>query len=173
MRKLCLAIVFFSAVFTHAQTPETTEAGGGPGFFIAPLTELIGYSRKGPALGGGLALGMGDGFAAGFRLLYAIDTEKLYTLEFLLFIRFFPFDIRGQSGLFFQINGGASLNGIRGAGSATGNNEGGLTADIAAGWRFPLGKPSAGQRQRWYIDPLIRTGYPFIFGLGAAFAYKF
>ena len=149
----------------HAQTAE--QPVKGPGFFIAPLAEVSGYGRKGPGFGGGIALGMGDVVSAGFRLLYskAMGAESINTLEIAVFMRFFPFSSTVPAGFFFQIEGGGALFAHNKAPSFPAD-AGGVMAGITAGWRFPLGN-------RWYIEPSVRAGYPYIAAAGVSAAFRF
>jgi hypothetical protein len=172
---LVLFLLVVSAVPALAQTKTVYSAeplyGEGsppenqsPGFFIAPLIEIPGYSRKGPAFGGGLSLGAGDGVTIGCRFLYAIDTESVHTLEIAIFMRFYLNHNNAVTGPFIQFNTGASIHALNSFPSFPAE-AGGLSVDLAAGWRFPLGR-------RWYIEPAIRAGYAFILGAGVAFAYR-
>ncbi|MCL1929333.1 MAG: DUF3575 domain-containing protein [Treponema sp.] len=158
-RAFTVLFIILSAVLTHAQTTEKTD------FFFAPLAEIVGYSRKGPSLGGGFALGAGNGVAIGARFLYAIDTETIHTMEITAFMRFYLLGANVCTGPFIQLNAGASIYNHE-QGVYTPAEVGSLSAGIAAGWRFLLG-------ERWYIEPSIRAGYPYIAGVGVSFAFRF
>ena len=170
---LVLFFLILSAIPVHAQSTEkqvysaerTNESEGSPpDFFIAPLVEVLGYSRKGPAFGGGLAVGAGSGVAIGLRLFYAIDTESINTLEIAVFMRFYLQGPDACTGLFVQLNAGASIFDYESA--ATPPAEAGdISLGIAVGWRFLLGS-------RWYLEPAVRLGYPYIGGLGVSIAYR-
>ena len=156
--------MILSAVPVQAQTAEQSPQGSD--FFIAPLTEIIGYGRKAPAVGGGFALGAGDGVAIGFRLFYAFafGAESVNTLELALFMRFYPFGPKADTGLFVQANIGAVMYARENAVSFPAQ-AGSISAGLAAGWRFPFGN-------RWYIEPAVRTGYPYIFGAGVSAGFR-
>jgi len=136
-------------------------------FFIAPLAEVIGYSRKGPAIGGGLAVGAGDGVAIGVRCLYAVALggESLNTLELAVFMRWYLRGSEAYTGPFVQLNAGAVMVATESAVSFPAE-VGGLSLGIAFGWRFPLGK-------HWYIEPAVRAGIPYIAGAGMSAAFHF
>ncbi|MCL1815181.1 MAG: DUF3575 domain-containing protein [Treponema sp.] len=157
-----LLFLVFSAIPVQAQTAD--QSGERQDIFIAPLAEVIGYSRQGPSFGGGFALGAGDGIAVGMRFLYAIDTEDVHTMEMTVFTRFYLRRSEACTGPFVQINIGAAIFDLKHTASPPAE-VGAPSAGIAAGWRFPLGK-------RWYIEPAIRLGYPYIAGAGAAFAFR-
>jgi len=152
----------FPVFFVHGQTAN--QPSESPGFFIAPLVEVAGYGRKGPAFGGGLALGGGEGVAIGVHFLYAIDTESVHTLELAVFMRFYLLGSNAVTGPFIQLNAGAAIHARKSFPSFPAD-AGGLSAGIAAGWRFPLG-------QRWYIEPAVRIGYAYIAGAGVSFAFR-
>ena len=133
-------------------------------FFIAPLTEIIGFSQKGPSFGAGFALGAGTGVALGLRLLYSIDLDSINTLEMAGFIRYYLKGADTHTGLFIQLNVGAAIFAYEKVVFTIAESSS-LSAGVAAGWRFKL-------RERWYFEPYIRAGYPYIAGAGAAFAYR-
>ena len=155
---LVLFFLILSAIPAHAQSTEK------PDFFVAPLAEVLGYSRKGPAFGGGLAVGAGSGVAIGLRLFYAIDTESINTLEIAVFMRFYLQGPDACTGLFVQLNAGASIFDYENAASPPAE-AGDISLGIAVGWRFLVGS-------RWYLEPAVRVGYPYIGGLGISFAYR-
>jgi len=163
-RNFLIVILFLVFYAFPAQGQTTNQSGESSGFFIAPLVEVIGFSRKGPAFGGGLAMGMGEGVAIGWRFLYAVDTESVHTLELAVFMRFYVRGSNAVTGPFIQLNAGAAIHALESFPSFPAD-AGGLSADIAVGWRFPIG-------QRWYIEPLIRVGYAYIAGVGVSFAFR-
>ncbi|MCL1813864.1 MAG: hypothetical protein FWG29_10155 [Treponema sp.] len=178
-RFLVVLFIVLSAVSAHAQTAEQpvysaegTEAGvanedsrsASPDFFIAPLAEIVGYSRIGPSFGAGFALGAGNGVAIGARFLYCADTESVYTMEITVFMRFYIQGADVCTGPFAQLNAGASIFNHEHSVSPP-TEVGALSAGVAAGWRFLLA-------ERWYVEPALRFGYPYMFGVGVAFAYR-
>ena len=157
-RSLVVLFIVLSAVSAHAQTADK------PDFFIAPLTEVIGYSRQSASFGAGFALGAGNGVAIGARFLYGFDTESIHTIEIAAFMRFYFLGADVCTGPFIQLNAGASIHNHE-QGVYTPAKAGALSAGVAAGWRFLLG-------ERWYVEPALRFGYPYMFGVGVAFAYR-
>ena len=147
-----------SAVPVHAQNSDKMD------FFIGPLTEILGFSRKGPSLGAGFALGAGTGVTLGLRMLYSIDLDSINTLEMSGFFRFYLKGGDAHTGLFIQLNVGAAIFAYERV-VFTRAESSALSAGVAAGWRFML-------KERWYFEPYIRAGYPYIAGVGAAFAYR-
>ncbi len=131
-------------------------------FFVAPIGEAVGFGWDGMAYGGGLAVGYGDGAAIGIRFMYAQDTQKFVFMELQCFLRLYFFNMNASTGPFIQVSGGPvifsdSTPEISGYGN--------ISAGLSAGWRFPLGK-------HWYIEPVVRTGYPYIFGGGISTGFR-
>jgi len=157
-----VSLPYHSEVVRHDSPPMHSTVK--PDFFIAPLAEVIGYGLENPSFGAGFALGAGNGVAIGARFFYTIDSESLHTIELAVFLRLY---LRGHevcTGPFVQIIIGAALHTHK-HGALAFAGSGAISAGIAAGWRFPLGK-------RWYIEPSVRAGYPYIAGVGVSFAFR-
>jgi hypothetical protein len=152
---MCLLIPAFPA---GAQTPDGEE------FFLGPAAETAMYSVNGAAFGGGLVIGYGyDVGAIGLKTLFFADTGGLSIVETGIFLRFYlP---GGGTGLFIQINTEATLFGLNGSFTFPAG-AGGISAGISAGWRFPLGI-------RWYVEPYLRAGYPYVAGAGVSAGVRF
>jgi len=160
MKYIVLFLIVFSAVSAAAQT----EAPQRQDFFIAPLVEVV-NSRRSPGFGTGLAIGAGSGVAMGARLLYVVDFESINALELAAFMRFYPLGPEACSGPFFQINTGAVIFARRKAVSFP-TEVGALSAVLLGGWRFLL-------KEHWYVEPVVRVGYPYLYGVGASAGYRF
>ncbi|MDR2662058.1 MAG: hypothetical protein LBC31_03575 [Treponema sp.] len=152
----------FAGLFIPA-FPGAAQSRGGEEFFAGPAAETAVYSAKGGAFGGGLTLGYGYGPGAmGFRLIYFGDGAGLSTLETGIFLRLYlP---REGEGLFVQANAGACIFALNGNFDHPG--AGGMSAGLSAGWRFLL-------RDRWYVEPYLRAGYPYIVGAGVSAGFRF
>jgi hypothetical protein len=128
--------------------------------WVCPVVETNLYSLSGPAaFGGGLAVGYGDVGPCGLRLLYAADYNNFATLEIVAFARLFLFE--SGSGFFIQVEIGPALFFDNGQ-SVWGQP----SIGVMTGWRFPLGK-------RWFIEPALRIGYPYIAGAGLSAGFRF
>ena len=110
-----IIVLFFLVFLTFpAYSQNKKQAEKRPDIFIAPVAEVLGYSRDGVAFGGGVALGVEDtGTAMGLRFLYASDIDSMKTMELTVLIRFYLFNQDEHTGLFLQANGGASLLSIK------------------------------------------------------------
>ena len=146
---VCALFLTLPAFWTYAEEPKE--------FFLGIPCDVNFYSRSGIAFGGGLFFGFeGDGTALGIRTLYCRDMDNVQTLEVTAFVRVYVPDISGHSGLFAQLNLGPCLF------WEEDNDERGVyCAGFGLGWRFLLGK-------RWFMEPSVRAGYPFLAGAGVA-----
>ena len=131
--------------------------------FIALFAEGLGYTRYSTAFGGGTAFGWSfNGKGVGINLLYARDAEKFIFLEALAHFRYYLLRKKTNTGLFLQAEGGVVLFAYKKLETL---DHFAPVAGLSAGWRFPLG--------RWYIEPVIRGGYPYIFGAGLSAGIRF
>jgi hypothetical protein len=97
-------------------------------------------------------------FAAGVRAGYNHNFDGITTLETAALGRWY-FLFFEKSRLFAQIELGADLIFYREKTYPA------FLGGLGAGWRFHLGP--------WYAEPSLRLGYPFIWGAGAEFGYRF
>ena len=143
----------------HEASAAQMESGG---FFISPLAEALLYGRYNLAYGGGLAIGAGDRGNIGLRFLYAMDEEKFIFMELLFFLRVYMLNSGSNTGPFLQFNGGPVLFAQE---KPERSGFGTLSAGLGAGWRFPLGR-------NWFIEPIVRGGYPYLVGGGLSAGYR-
>ena len=127
--------------------------------WIAPITEINRYSVSGVAAGGGISIGYGEGFAFGLRKLYNMAMDEVTTLELTVFLRLYFFD--GHSGLFAQMNWGPAL-----FFEEDYDMKWMLSASFGIGWRFLI-------NDNWYVEPLVRGGFPFLVGAGVSLGFRF
>jgi len=141
--------------------PARAQEKNRPDIFIAPLVELIGFSGKGLAFGGGFALGAeNSGYALGLRILYATEGDSINTTELNVFVRFYFFERDQHTGIFLQLNGGSAHY------SRDEDDAGSVSAGVSVGWRFPF-------KKIFFIEPAVRIGYPYMAGVGGAGVYRF
>ncbi|MDR0447744.1 MAG: DUF3575 domain-containing protein [Treponema sp.] len=158
MRLIMVLFLVLSAVSVQAQDKEEYD------LFIAPLAEIIGYSKRGSSFGAGLALGAGSGTAIGARFLYAVDPDSFQIMEIAVFTRFYFQGSKVSTGPFAQLNAGAAIYNHQNA-AAPPADDGSFSLGLAFGWRFPL-------RNRLNIEPSVRVGYPYIAGAGVSLAFQ-
>jgi hypothetical protein len=103
------------------------------------------------------SLGLGRYFSAGLKAGYSSNFSAIDTLEMAALGRWY-FLSREKSRLFVHLELGADLilyeEKIYPA----------FLGGLGAGWRFHLG--------RWYLEPALRLGYPYIWGGGLGFGYR-
>ena len=160
---------FFFAALLLALFPLHlhAESEKRPDIFIAPLAEVIGFSKEGASFGGGLAIGAEEnGKAMGLRFLYAVDSESVSIMELNVLMRFYFFEKDTHNGLFVQLNGGCTLFSHERDNGLPEEDAGGFSVGVTAGWRFPFSK-------YFFVEPYIRAGYPYIAGLGVAAGFIF
>jgi len=154
-------------------TANAAEADGSArerrrDLFAGLFAEGLGYTRYSAAFGGGIVFGGSfNNMGAGITLLYAQDPEKFIFMEALAHFRMYFLHgllrTKTNSGLFAQAEGGIVLFAYE---KPDFTDHIAPTIGLAAGWRFPLGT-------RWYIEPAIRGGYPYLFGGGVSGGIKF
>ena len=121
--------------------------------FAGAGAEANANTRKGMAAGGVLSLGadINKIFSAGLNMTFSHNFSTVFTLEPRAFFRYYlPL---GINGFFAQAELGTAL--FFEDGSAYPAFSGGL----AAGWRCFV-------NEKFYIEPYVRGGYPFIWGIG-------
>jgi hypothetical protein len=117
-------------------------------------------TRTSAALGGTASADYGiiPNLAAGIRFGFSHNFDQIMTLEPELFVRWYFWELKG---LFFFAQAGLGTAVIfedKAAHPA-------VLGDIGVGLRIPL--------NRWYVEPYLRTGYPFIWGAGLSAGYRF
>jgi hypothetical protein len=139
--------------------------------WVCPVLESGWYGVSRMAVGGGAALGYGDGLAFGLKAVYWNDLKELRALELNFLARFYCFsmtgaEIFGHSGLFIQFNGGPVIF-ARGENTiAVPSETVTISAGLSLGWRFLPGR-------YLFIEPCIRGGYPYITGAGLSAGARF
>ena len=129
------------------------------GAFLSLDAGASANSPEGVAFGGGASLGLdlSRNFAFGMKVAFSHDTGTLGTLEpSALFRLYLPM---GDTYPFVQMDFGASIF------FEDSKSYPFFLGGLCAGWRFRPG--------RWYIEPSLRAGYPFIWGMGLSVGLYF
>jgi hypothetical protein len=132
--------------------------------WICPGAELAMYSSSGAAYGGAAALGYGKGLAIGLKAAWFVDDKEVSTFELSFLLRLYLFG-GSYSGPFIQFNGGPALF-FYGADVVVPSEMGTICAGLGLGWRFLAG-------DRWFFEPAIRAGFPYVVGLGLSAGMRF
>jgi hypothetical protein len=169
---LCLLLLALPAAAQSGGTAPGDFPGVKGEFFLGASAESALYSNDRAAFGGGAVFGYGfDIGALGAALDYLTDPDGLATLAPRIFVRFYlplafinaryPY----RSGPFLQFGIGPSFH-ARDSRFASRVPAAAVSAGLDAGWRFLFG-------DRWYIEPALRGGYPFIAGAGVSAGRRF
>jgi hypothetical protein len=116
-------------------------------------------TRTHAAAGASLAVlrDLGPLFAAGLKTGYSHNFTGIGALEMAALGRWYFLPVE-KSRLFAQLELGADLIFYRQKTLPA------FLGGLALGWRLPLGA--------WYLEPVLRGGYPFIWGAGLSFGYR-
>jgi hypothetical protein len=156
---LCIFIPV-SAVFSQA------EEGSSVNFWISPAAETAMYDVADLAFGGGFALGIGSGVSLGLRAAYFIVPGGISTIELNFLLRFFLFGAGAVSGPFLQAAAGPAIFTGSGDDVTVPSELGMISAGLSFGWRFLF-------LNRWFVEPAIRGGYPYLAGAGVSAGVRF
>jgi len=164
---LLLAVcVFIPAAAVFAQESEREEASEKKEDFWISLNGDGGlYGAAGFAFGGGLSLGYGSGASIGVKAVWYFSSDQLNTLEINLILRFYFRGSEAYSGPFIQFMGGPVFWGYMENASIP-SELGMISAGICFGWRFLF-------VDRWFVEPSVRAGFPYIAAAGVAAGVRF
>ena len=149
-------IIFLSAAAAFAQEPPVYS-----GFWVCPGAETSLYSIYSPSFGGSLSLGYGKGASIGIKAVFLADTDNMTTLEFNFLLRWCFLGRDSFSGPFAQFSGGPVFLFPGNDNIAVPAQYGSISTGVNVGWRFILS-------DRFFLEPNIRVGYPYIAGAGVS-----
>jgi len=111
-------------------------------------------------------LSLTPAFMIGSKNIFHFTTDNIMALEAQAFFRWNLLRLgSSQATTDIFIQGGAGFLGAF-KGSDVKNSRASVLADFTAGVTIPLSS-------RWYIEPSVRTGYPFIGGAAITFGHRF
>jgi len=117
-------------------------------------------TREGMAFGGSLSFGLNldHRFSLGLKAYLSSDADMVTTLESAVFFRYYlPIKI---DNLFAQVEMGASVF------FEDDESYPAFLVGLTLGWRYYVWK-------EWYIEPSVRFGYPFAWGVGITAGLSF
>jgi len=136
-------------------------------FCVSSGAETALYSPVSLSAGGSVAIAYGSGTSMGIKTAWLFDRESQLNVLILDFLfRWYCFGNAVNSGLFFQFAGGPAIFFEREEEDSLPVRLGTLSAGLALGWRFLLGK-------YFYLEPSISGGYPYIVGAGLSAGVRF
>jgi len=165
MPKRLFLLFIFTFVFIFAVFAEENNKRGREDIWIGISADTAFYSVVGLAYGGGFVLGYGTGSAIGLKATWLIDQDGIDTLELGFLLRFYFFGMNAHSGPFIQFVGGTSLFNRSGNFSVP-SYSGNISAGLCLGWRFIVSN-------RWFIEPSVRGGYPYLYGASISAGIRF
>jgi len=159
---LCV-FLFVMPAFAQNTAPVMASPESGD-FWICPGFETAMYSRFSASMGGSLAMGYGKGASIGLKAVYFISPDNT-ALELNFLLRAYLRGALAYSGPFLQLASGPVLFADE-AMVRFPYKLGSISAGLSFGWRFLF-------RDRLFIEPAIRAGYPFIAGAGLSAGIRF
>ena len=162
---LLIFILLIPSYIIFAQEANSVSGKSREDFWVSLGVDAGFYSITSVAYGGGLSIGYGTGLSVGFKAAWYYSTEGLETLELSLLLRFYLFGKDAYSGPFLQLMGGPALLNNEGNFSIP-TNRGAFSCGIKAGLRFLF-------NERWFLEPAIRCGYPYILTAGISAGARF
>jgi len=135
-------------------------------FWFCPGGEAAFYSVYGVSYGGGLAFGYGKGSSIGIKAAWFMDSDGISVLELNFLLRFYFFGKRAYSGPFIQFIGGPAIFFDKESVVSMPSKTGVFSMGMSFGWRFLI-------KEKWFIEPSIRGGYPYLAGAGLSAGMRF
>ena len=130
------------------------------------------YSVMGFAYGGSFSIGYGTGSSVGLKVAYIYDMESVGIIELNFLLRFYflrPKPAKpsrtGYQGPFIQLMGGPVIFN-RFKNFSIPPDSGMISGGLCAGWRFLFA-------DKFFIEPSVRGGYPYLFGAAIAAGFRF
>jgi len=170
-KKILLLVSIFMflsvcAVFAQENEEEESPKAKTRGDFWLSIGADTGfYGVSGLSWGGSFALGYGTGSSIGLKVTWFFSPEELSTVEISFLLRFYLKGASAYSGPYLQFMGGPSLFNRKGDFSLP-SNYGIVSAGLGFGWRFLF-------LDRWFVEPVIRGGYPYLVGVGVSAGVRF
>jgi len=135
-------------------------------FWIGPCIETSFYSFSELSYGGGLALGYGRGFSVGIKTLWFHSLDGIDVLELNFLLRFYLSGKNAYSRSFIQFSCGPALLFGNETPISFPSKTGVFSAGLSYGWRFLI-------KDRWFIEPSARVGYPYLGAFGISSGVRF
>jgi hypothetical protein len=154
MNKVLLLFIMFITLINLVGAQEAKQIALGLGI------EGNMNSREGAALGtmAGADYGIFPNLAAGIKFGFSHNLSHIMTLEPEIVARWYAWNVKNLS-FFVQAGMGVSIIFEDTAAHPA------VLGGLAVGFRMPL--------TQWYVEPYLRTGYPFIWGAGINAGYRF
>jgi hypothetical protein len=134
--------------------------------WICPSGEAALYSLSGVTYGGGFAIGYGKGISIGMKVTWFPSSYYISVLELNFLFRIYFSGEKAFSGSFIQLIGGPALFFGGDDDTSLPSKMGVFTVGLSYGRRFLI-------KEKLFIEPSIRAGYPYIASAGLALGVRF
>ncbi|MCL2808670.1 MAG: hypothetical protein FWD24_01250 [Treponema sp.] len=148
-----------SAIFAEEENKADWED-----IWVCVGAETSFYSTAYPAIGGSLSFGYGSGLSLGVKLSLLFNDENIDTLELSFLLRLYLSGIDEHSGPYLQLLGGPVF--FNRDGLKIPSDYGIISVGFCFGWRFIF-------YDNFFVEPSIRTGFPYIFGVSVSSGVRF
>jgi hypothetical protein len=146
---------------------DTAEAEPDKGdFWFCPSAETAFYNYSGVSFGGGFAIGYGRGTSIGIKAAWFNNSDGVRVLEVNFIYRFYLANRRAYYGPFIQFIGGPAFFFGSESELSIPANVGAFSIGLSYGWRFLI-------KDRFFIEPSVRGGYPYLAGAGLSAGLRF
>jgi len=162
--RCCLTFLLFMLFCVSAGFADTDYEKGD--FWICPSVEASLYSDSPASFGGGFALGYGKGTSIGMKTVWFLNPIEGSVLEFNFLLRYYFSGKQAYSGPFIQFIGGPVLFFDEENGISVPSKRGNFSIGMSFGWRFLI-------KDKWFIEPYIRGGHPYLVGTGLSAGIRF
>ena len=157
-----LILLFALCALTQAAFAQAPEKGD---FWVSVSGDGAFYATEGFAYGGGLALGYGSGSSIGIKAVWFFSSDSVNVVEVSFILRLYFNGAGAYTGPFIQFMGGPTFYSFT-EDAANPYKLGMISAGLCLGWRFLFA-------DRWFIEPNIRAGYPYISGAAVSAGIRF
>jgi hypothetical protein len=154
MNKVLLLFIVFITLIGLVEAQEAKQIAFGAGI------EGNMNTRKGAALGmsAGVDYDVFPNLAVGIKAGFSHNMARIMTLEPEVFTRWYVWELKNLS---FFVQAGVGISVIFEDKEA----HPAALGDLTLGVRIPF--------NRWFVEPSLRAGYPFIWGAGVSAGYRF
>jgi hypothetical protein len=163
--KFFLLFLLFLLFCVSAGFAADTDSERGD-FWFSPCGEAAFYSFSGLSYGGGLAVGYGSGTSVGMKVVWFPGHDEVSVIEINFLLRFYFAGKKAYSGSFLQFMGGPAVFFNKDGGFSIPSKNGSFSLGMGFGWRFLV-------LERWFVEPSVRVGYPYLIGAGLALGMRF
>jgi len=157
-----IMLLFVLCTLTQAAFAQAPEKGD---FWVSISGDGAFYATEGLAYGGGLSLGYGSGSSIGLKAVWFLSSDSVSVIELSFIFRLYFSGSGAYTGPFVQFMGGPTFYSFLEDVSIP-SELGMISAGLCLGWRFLF-------LDRWFIEPYIRAGYPYILGAAISAGIRF